>query len=197
MKQRIGIYAGTFDPVHSGHISFALQALSVAKLDEVHFLPERTPRSKAGVEHYGHRVAMLRQAIKPYADLSLLELVDKQFTTTRTLQHLTQTFGKNRFVFLMGSDAFVRMSEWAKVSQITEYCDFIVSIRSANELQAVLAAIEYLHIPSKAITIVDSLRPEVSSTKLRHAIRYNVSVGGLLTSVARYAKREWLYASIK
>jgi nicotinate-nucleotide adenylyltransferase len=71
-NNRIGIYSGTFDPVHSGHISFALQSLKAAKLDKVYFLPERRPRNKQQVEHFGHRVAMLKRAIKPYPEFNVL-----------------------------------------------------------------------------------------------------------------------------
>ena len=48
---RIGIYAGTFDPVHAGHVAFALQSLEAAKLDRVYFLPERRPRGKRQVKN--------------------------------------------------------------------------------------------------------------------------------------------------
>ena len=70
-KVRIGIFAGTFDPVHAGHIAFALQAAEIAKLDEVVFIPERRPLSKSSTEHFGHRVAMIRQAIMPHSKLAL------------------------------------------------------------------------------------------------------------------------------
>src|SRR4051812_5853101 len=91
-QPRIGIYAGTFDPVHAGHMSFALHARQMAGLDEVYFLPERTPRHKPQAEHYGHRVGMLRRAIRPYNNLAVLELVDKHFTVQRTMLGLRQVF---------------------------------------------------------------------------------------------------------
>src|SRR5689334_19827674 len=98
---RIGVYAGTFDPVHSGHLSFALQAQTEAKLDEVYFLPERMPRHKTGVEHYGHRVAMLKRAIEPHAALSLVELVDKRFTVNKTMPQLHRVFPDAKIALLM------------------------------------------------------------------------------------------------
>lgn len=195
--RRIGIYAGVFDPVHSGHVSFALQALYEAKLEEVYFLPERKPRFKPGAEHYGHRVAMLRRAIQPHKQLSIAEVVDKQFTVKRTSIHLKQVFPDTTLVFLMGADVFVRLPEWRKVGQFTQNAEFVVAVRSKDELKAVLTTIQHLHIPSKSITILDSLHPGVSSTQVRYAIRRNKYVEGLLLSVAKYAKREWLYASIR
>ena len=66
MVKRIGIFAGTFDPVHKGHISFALQAIEAAGLDEVVFLPEPRPRHKQSVTDQSHRIAMINLAIKAY-----------------------------------------------------------------------------------------------------------------------------------
>lgn len=195
--QRIGIYTGVFDPVHSGHLSFALQALDEVRLDEVYFLPERKPRFKPGAEHYGHRVAMLRHAIQPYTQLAIAEVVDKQFTVKRTLTHLRQISPDAILVFLMGADVFVKMPDWKDINRLVQGTEFVVSVRSQDELKAVLATIQMLHIPSKSIRILDSLRPEVSSTKMRYAIRRNKYVDGLLASVAKYAKREWLYASVR
>lgn len=195
--RRIGIYAGTFDPVHSGHISFALQALHEANLGEVYFLPERKPRFKPGAEHYGHRVAMLRRAVQPHTQLSIAEVVDKQFTVKRTFLHLKQTFSDGSLVFLMGADVFVRLHEWQEADQFVQNSEFIVAVRSKDELKAVLATIQYLHIPSKSITILDSLRPDVTSTQMRYAIRQNKYMEGLLVSVAKYARREWLYVSVR
>src|SRR5581483_3364510 len=88
IMKRIGIYSGVFDPVHAGHIGFALQAVERAGLDKVYFLPERRPYHKQGVEHFGHRVAMLKRATRPHPALSVLELEDISFTVERTLPKL-------------------------------------------------------------------------------------------------------------
>ncbi len=194
---RIGIYAGVFDPVHSGHISFALQALKRAKLDEVYFLPERKPYRKPGAEHYGHRVAMLRQALQPYDRLALAEVVDRRFSVKQTLPRLRTTFPNTILVFLMGADVFAYMPQWEGVKQFITQVQFVVAVRSSEELQAVNATVQMLGIPTKSVQVVDSLRPSVSSTKTRHAIRRRTYTQGLLASVEKYAKREWLYVSVQ
>lgn len=196
-KNHIGIYAGTFDPVHSGHISFALQAVEQTGLDEVYFLPERKPSHKSEAEHYGHRVAMLRQAIRPYRKLGLAEVVEKQFSVTKTLPRLKRIFTGSSLTLLVGADVFVRLPDWQDVALLVQETGFVVAVRSRDELEAVLATIASLHIPAQSIYVLDSLRPEVSSTKMRYALSKNTHIDGLLTSVAQYAKREWLYASIR
>src|SRR3546814_8156923 len=94
---KIGIYSGSFDPVHSGHISFALHAKQAANLDEVYFLQECMPSNKPFVEHYGHRVAMLNRATKPYKDINIIELVAKNFTILKTLPRLKQRSEENTY----------------------------------------------------------------------------------------------------
>jgi nicotinate-nucleotide adenylyltransferase len=196
-KQRIGIYAGVFDPVHSGHISFALQALSEDNLAEVYFLPERMPWYKPSTEHYGHRVAMLRQAIKPHDQLSLLELVDRRFSVQKTLPQLQRLFPDVLLTFLMGADVFTNIPKWQRAAQLVQGVAFVVAVRSPQDLAAVNATVALFGVPSSSVTIVDSMRPEVSSTKLRYAIRQNRKDKGLLMSVEKYARREWLYASVR
>ncbi|MEI8338988.1 MAG: adenylyltransferase/cytidyltransferase family protein, partial [bacterium] len=85
MKNRIGIFSGSFDPVHEGHIEFALQAIKVAKLDYLYFLPDIEPRHKSDVTHVAHRLEMLNLAIKPHPSLRVLELPDKKFSIATTL----------------------------------------------------------------------------------------------------------------
>ena len=71
-KNRVGILSGSFDPVHKGHIAFAIDAMKQAKLDEVYFLPEVKPRRKPGVSHVSHRIAMLQIATRPYEKIKIL-----------------------------------------------------------------------------------------------------------------------------
>lgn len=194
-KPRIGIYAGAFDPVHAGHIAFALQAMQVARLDEVVFVPERRPRHKPGVEHYAHRVAMLRRALRPHPGLASLEMVDKHFLVVRTLPHLRAIFPKAELVFLMGSDTALSLPTWPAAAYLLRSSELVVGVRSEHDPSAVEAAIrDWPELPL-ALTVIDSYAPDVSSSAIRTALRANRHAKGLLTSVQRYAQQEWLYVS--
>src|SRR5271170_320213 len=100
--KRIGIYSGTFDPVHSGHVAFALQAMKDARLDLIYFLPERRPRHKQGVAHFAHRIAMLKHAARPYRNFKVMELTDISFLPERTIPKLCREFSGHQLVFLFG-----------------------------------------------------------------------------------------------
>lgn len=194
--RRIGIYAGAFDPVHAGHVGFALQALQAAHLDEVVFLPERMPRHKPGVEHFAHRVAMLKKAAEPYKAMSVMELVDRHFTVRRTLPALKTAFPDSQLVLLAGSDTALSMPDWAQVRQLMEAVELVVGVRGGHEKDTVIETIESWQHQPLALTVIESVAPDISSSKIRQALRTNKYAKGLLLSVRRYSSREWLYVSL-
>lgn len=194
--QRVGIYAGTFDPVHGGHVAFALQALKAANLDTIYFLPERRPRAKQQVEHFGHRVAMLRRALAPHPQLQVLELVDVNFSIERTLPALQQRFDGQELVFLFGSDILPGLPDWPHVERLLESSELVIGIRSQDTAASARATIADWPLQPKLLTMFPSFAPEVSSGIIREALRKRRAVPGLLTSVERYSDRNWLYVSL-
>lgn len=196
MTKRVGIYAGTFDPVHAGHVSFALYAQQLAKLDSVYFLPERRPRYKPEVVHCGHRVAMLKDALKPYPSLGVIELVDAHFSVKRTVPQLKGLFGDTQLVYLFGSDVFSHIPSWPMANRLADGAEFVVSIRSGDDIDAIEAMSETLTGSFDKVVVLDSLYPDVSSRYLRDALRHKKDSIGLLESVKRYAVREWLYIAM-
>lgn len=190
---RIGIYAGTFDPVHAGHLGFALQALAAAKLDKVYFLPERRPRGKQHVEHFGHRVAMLRRAAKPYLQFDVLELVDASFSIKRTLPGLQNRFEGSELVFLFGSDILPKLHTWPQADQLLKNSELVIGLRRDDDRDKAHRIIEAWPTPPKALTMFVSYAPDISSGRVRRALAKGQPVEGLLTSVERYSNRHWLY----
>lgn len=195
-SKRIGIYAGTFDPVHVGHVTFALQSLKAAKLDEVYFLPERRPRTKQQVEHYGHRVAMLKKALKPHPQFDVLDLVDVNFSVERTLPFLRNKFTDNKLVFLFGSDVIEGLADWPKSETLLKDSEFVIGLRSQNDRKDIHKIVEGWSQKPKSVTVFDSYAPDVSSGKVRDALRERKSAEGLLKSVERYSNNNWLYVSL-
>lgn len=193
--KRVGVYSGCFNPVHSGHISFALQAIELANLDEVCFLPERHRSNKQDVAHFGHRVAMLRQAIKPHRRLKLIESNEITFSVDKTLPKLQQRFRGSELVFLMGSDTFAQLAQWPNVSALLGNSELFIGVRSGDR-DLIDGMIANLPSDPRALRVVDSFAANVSSTEIREALRRQQSVDGLLASVRRYSDRNWLYISL-
>ncbi len=194
--KRVGIYAGTFDPVHAGHITFALQAIQAAQLDVVYFLPERRPRDKSQVEHFAHRVAMLKRAAQPHPQFEVLELVDVSFSVERTLPFLQAQFPQSQLVFLFGSDVAAQLDTWPHADRLLRSTELVVGLRAQDDHDRMRQIIEGWSVQPKMLTMFASYAPDVSSGRVRQALRQREATPGLLTSVERYSDHNWLYVSL-
>lgn len=195
-QKRIGIYAGTFDPVHAGHVAFALQALTKAKLDKVYFLPERRPRYKQGVEHFAHRAAMLKRAARPHPQFLVLELTDIDFTVERTLPKLQRLFPSAQLVFLMGSDTALQLVDWPNVERLLKASEIVVGQRQRASAERVRQAMHSWPLQPPATHLFTSYAPDISSKQVREALERRQTARGLLPSVQKYSNRHWLYVSL-
>ena len=193
---RVGIYAGTFDPVHAGHVAFALQALQTTKLDKIYFLPERRPRNKQHVEHFGHRVAMLDRALRPHPKLEVLELVDISFSAERTLPKLRQLFGDAELVLLFGSDIIPQLQAWPQSELLLKGNELVIGLRFQDDRASIKSIVEAWPVQPKSVTIFPSYAPDVSSGRVREALRRRRKAKGILNSVERYSDHNWLYVSL-
>ena len=195
MKRRIGIYSGTFNPIHTGHIGFALQAIDIAGLDEVYFLPERYRLKNNDVAHFGHRTAMIRQALKPHKNLHILELNDISFSVKRTWPGLLKRFSGDDLAFLVGSDVLQNLGTWPHVGNLLESVELIVGVRS-GDAGKIQTGMEPLPVRPRRTFFINSYAGDVSSTKVRAALRSRKNTQGVLSSVERYSRQNWLYISL-
>lgn len=130
--QRIGLFGGTFDPVHNGHLALARQARHHLGLDSVWFLPAAGPPHKIGspITSFDHRVAMLEIALSDTPDfhVSLLEaeLAIPSFTID-TLHEFQRRLDKRvALYFLMGMDSFAEIESWKDFSGLVDCADLVV-----------------------------------------------------------------------
>lgn len=194
--RRVGIFAGTFDPVHSGHITFALQALQSAELDEIIFLPERRPRHKPHAEHFGHRVAMLTRATAPYPRMSVAEMVDARFSGCRTLRQLHAMLPGATLVLLAGSDTVAHIADWADSDTLLKDCELVIGIRDGQTEDGVRQVMADWPVQPPAVQTMRSYGGDISSEVVREALRRGERRPGVLLSVIRYARQNWLYVSL-
>jgi nicotinate-nucleotide adenylyltransferase len=187
-KQRIGVYAGTFDPVHAGHLKFALETQKQVKLDHIHFVAERRPGRGAEPEHYVHRTTMLTQALRPYAQFSLFDLPDARLTA-RSLKRI-DTSGAEVFLLTSASQLL-----WIGGALPTVYRThpLVVAVTSDTQMGEVLERLSSQDQSLGNITFVSIGANHISSAMVRHGLRKRQPVRGLLPSVWRYARKQWLY----
>lgn len=192
-KKRIGIYSGSFDPVHKGHVAFALAALDQAKLDSVYFAPEAKPRRKSGVTHMGHRLEMLNMATRLHAGLETLELPDRYFSAEKTIPRLGLRFPDSDFALLLGSDLFEHIAQWPNVEFLLQNMALIVAVRSHTDVAHTLDLTTKLPVAPKELHIIESDKPELASSYIRQSLAAGNRSPDILPSVHTYAKQHWLY----
>lgn len=196
MSQRVGIFAGSFDPVHTGHISFALQAAKEANLDKVYFLPEIKPRRKESVTHISHRIAMINLACKPHNQLVILELPDKQFSVAKTMPRLKQHFPEAELFLLVGADyELTHLADWPLAEQLLEQFGLIAALRGKAR-KDVESFIKTLPKPPNGLYIINSPGAGISSRDIRTAVASGKKIDGLLPSVKNYINANWLYSAV-
>jgi nicotinate-nucleotide adenylyltransferase len=133
--EAIGIFGGTFDPIHVAHLRAAEEARETLDLDEVRFVPAADPPHKDG-EHVTpapHRLAMLTLALADAPGLRPwgieLERPGPSYSVD-TMRTLRATLGEAaRLVFLIGRDAFDELHTWKDVETLLGLCDFAVMTR--------------------------------------------------------------------
>lgn len=192
-NMRIGIYSGTFDPIHKGHIAFALEAAQTAHLDAIYFAPETKPRRKESATHIAHRVAMIRLAVRQHPTLDLIELPDASFEPRKTFARLRALFPNDDLVLLIGEDVLEHMHTWPHINQLLPHIDLVIGCREKHTEVSLIALIAALPVQPKKYFFVKTAYANVASMKIRQDIIKNNKNPDLLQTVARYAHEEWLY----
>lgn len=139
-ERRIGVYGGTFDPVHNGHIEVARAIVCKFYLDRLLLIPAHCPPHKniSAVSDAYHRYAMTVIATQdePYMIVSTVELEspDRPYTF-ETLERLRGDFdAEAKLFFIMGADSFVEFATWREPERILASADVIVAARSGSEI---------------------------------------------------------------
>lgn len=195
-NQRIGILSGTFDPVHIGHVQFALDAAKAAHLDRVYFMVERNPRRKQGVRAFEHRQAMVQLAIEDSKDLGSIITEQDRFTPHDTLPLLKGRFGDVQLVLLIGDDMLSHMHEWPNVEELLGAVEFVIGVRDDENLaKEKIQLIEQTKSVKFKHTFIESRKQLVSSSKIRMQVKNRQQPSAIHSFVAQYIQEHGLYAS--
>jgi nicotinate-nucleotide adenylyltransferase len=214
--QRIGIFGGTFDPIHLGHIVVAKLVGQHLKLDYVALMPSRQPVHRAArpAACSYHRFAMVALAVMPHDQLVAspleLERSGPTFTST-TLDHLLSVGHRpQQIFFITGADTFAEIGTWHDYPAVLDKAVFVVITRpgfSIDHLAKVrpdLGSRMIRDVSSASATtstghttpilLLDLVTPEVSSTEVRRRIASGEAFEDLVPSpVHDYIRRHELY----
>lgn len=198
---RIGIYGGSFDPIHVAHLLLAETALEQLSLDSIHFIPaQQSPLKSECVANAADRNEMLQLATcgnpKFIVDDRELRREGKSYTVD-TLREVQRDFPKAQLYLLMGADSLNDFERWNRPEEICQIAHLAVAYRAGQSLPD-FSIIEKLADASKmAQSIEDAIQMpqlEISSSDLRDRIAKNRSIRYRVpAAVAAYIQTKKLY----
>ena len=190
---RIGVFGGTFDPPHVGHLLLAADASEVLRLDLLIFVPAAaqpfkvdTPALAAGQE----RLEMVRLAVSGDAKYAVddAEINREGLSyTVDTLEHLAGRYPGAELFFLLGQDALAGFKQWRRPDRILELATLALMMRSdAGGLEE--------WVKAERLVLLSTRRVDISSTEIRRRLRENKSIRGFVPeSVERFIEARGLY----
>jgi nicotinate-nucleotide adenylyltransferase len=212
-KKKIGLFGGTFNPIHLGHLRGAEEIREVFGLREIIFIPAAIPPHKATEEviEARHRFEMVRLATagNPYFSITDIELLrpEKSYSID-TIRYFRERHPDD-FFFILGRDAFVEIETWKEFQHLFSLCNFIVMTRpgfqktsSASLLPEVLVPVfrydqelkAWIHTSGHTLHFKDITVLDISSTKVRESIERGDSVRYLVPAeVEAYIQKNRLY----
>ena len=211
MTVPIGIFGGTFDPVHYGHLRPALEALEGLALDEVRMIPCGIPPHRGEpAASASQRLAMLELALEEQAGLRIdareLERPGPSYMVD-TLTSLRDELPETPLCLLLGSDAFLGLPSWHRWRELTDLAHLVVMHRPGWEFEAADAQLAALlaerqvssHAalaahPAGAILLLPVTQLDISATSVRGLIAAGRSPRYLLPeAVWSYIRAQGLY----
>ena len=192
-KKKIGIFGGSFDPIHQGHLNIARSAYEEFHLDEVWFIPAgHSPnKDETGMTSAADRAKMVELAIEeyPYFQLSMIEIQSSETSYTYwTLTKLTEQYPDIQFYFIMGADSLDYFENWRHPEIICAKAILLVAVRDElNLLQIEKKINELQKLFHTQIYPITGGKTDISSTKLRQKLRVGAdSISMIPPKVAKY-----------
>lgn len=180
MKKKVGLYFGTFNPIHIGHLVIANHMVEFTNLDEVWLVvtPHNPFKKKKNLLEDYHRLEMVFRATENYFNLkpSNIEFdLPQPNYTVNTLAHLEEKYPEKSFALLMGEDNLKSFPKWKNNDVILERHEIYVYPRiTKNSSKSAL----YQH---EKINVVEAPIMEISSSFIRKAIKNGKNISPLLS----------------
>ena len=195
---RIGLFGGTFDPIHTGHIALAEKALAEFALDEIIFLPAGNPPHKTTFEitEKMHRFRMVELAITENPRFSVSDYEIQKETpgySYLTVGHFNELYPNDEIFFIVGGDSFRNFPSWAQYKTLLSLCAFIVVPRPGIAPESYFENFCGDEDLSRVFFMKEA-EFDVSSTEVRESLRKNqIPTEKLPAGVAAYIKTNRLY----
>ena len=214
-RRSIGLFGGTFDPVHAGHIAVAEAAMRRFHLDSIHFITSSRPphKAKRDLAPFFHRYAMVALACAEHAAF-IPSVAEAQadgsshvFYTIDTVRRFHREHPEDHLYFLVGADQFLEIPTWKNYDSLLDSCDFIIASRPGFRLDALRLVIppeklgrapssdeNKIVLRKSAVHLLPTVASHVSSTEIRERAERGQGLRGLVPPrVEEYILKQALY----
>ena len=190
---RIGIYGGSFNPIHKGHTELAASIVQQGLVDELWLLVSPLNPLKSGgvsdIAEYEHRLQMALLATEGIDGVKVSDferhLPLPSYTIT-TLGELRKAYPEHEFVLVIGADNWEQFPHWYHAQEIIDTYSILIYRRPGSKLDETV-------LPS-SVQVVDTPLYDVSSTQIRDSVKKGRMMRRWLDArVARYIKKHQLY----
>jgi nicotinate-nucleotide adenylyltransferase len=220
--QCAGLFGGTFDPIHRGHLQVARDVKKHFSLDKIIFIPSAQPPHKPSkiIADAADRIEMTQLAVSMCPDFVISDIELKRSGpsyTIDTISYFKEFFPKDtRLYFILGFDAFLELDTWKSYKALFDHITFIVMRRPGFGYQSEIENLKIIHTYLKTkisedyslsisglscihkdkypVYLCHVTPVDISSTQIRDLIRKGASIHSLVTeNVEQYIKTQGLY----
>lgn len=170
---KTGLFFGSFNPIHAGHLIIASYMANFTDLDEVWLIvsPQNPLKEKKGLGNMYDRLEMARLATEPAEKIKVSDIefkLPQPSYTVDTLVHLHEKYPSKEFVLIMGSDNLSSLKKWKNYEVLLKNYAIYVYPRPGADVS------EWLSHPS--ITLTETPQMEISSTFIRKSLKDNKNI---------------------
>lgn len=183
--KKYGIFGGSFNPIHYGHLMICEYIKEEMGLDKVIFIPTGNPPHKELELSAKDRYEMVRLAISPNPDFEISDIettrVKKSYTVD-TIRELKKIYKEEKLYFLIGLDSLFQLKTWMKIGDLSQEIEFVVALRPGYlDREEINKEIDFLRENfGTKINLINTPLYEISSTDLRDRIREGKSLRYLI-----------------
>ncbi|MFT5601406.1 MAG: nicotinate-nucleotide adenylyltransferase [Flavobacteriales bacterium] len=191
-NKKIGLFFGTFNPMHVGHLIIANYTVATTDLDEVWFVvtPHNPHKKKAGLLDDHHRLAIVKEAVDNHDQLKVSDIefgLPQPNYTVDTLVHLKEKYPNKQFAILMGEDNLRSLHKWKNYEVIIQDHPILVYPRVTTIQEQVKKITDNELLKNAKITRCNAPMMNISASFIRNCIQQNIDVQFMLTEkVCKY-----------
>lgn len=214
--QSIGIFGGTFDPVHSGHLALACQVRDRFALDQLLIVPAlEPPHKRQPVASFTHRVAMLDAALQDCSDCERIccsrieQSLSRPSYTIHTVEAVLRSCAVCHTTLIIGMDSLADLPNWYRVEDLLARVDLVAVNREQTSPAAIRELVvrlqpryqptpahnnAWINHAGRTLTLLPDFHQPFSSTAIRQALGRGEEAAGLPEAVRTYIHTHRLYS---